>query len=79
MHDAIGLVGVAAIIAAYFLLQSDRVRYDNYSYLFLNGAGAVLIMVSLVYAFNLAAFVMEAIWVGISFYGAVKRWRREQG
>ncbi len=79
MYDAIGLAGVAAIIAAYFLLQSDRVRYDDYSYLFLNGAGAALILVSLVYAFNLAAFVMEAIWVGISIYGAVKRWRREQG
>ncbi len=75
LYDVIGLAGVVAIIIAYFLLQADRVRYDNYSYLFLNGAGATLILVSLVYAFNLAAFVMEAIWVAISIFGAVKRWR----
>lgn len=77
-YDAIGLAGVVAIIAAYFLLQTDRVRYDDYSYLVLNGAGAALILVSLVHAFNLAAFVMEAIWVAISIYGAIKRWQRER-
>ena len=79
VYDAIGLAGVVAIIIAYFLLQADRVRYDDYSYLILNGAGAALILVSLAYAFNLAAFVMEAIWVAISIYGAVKRWRRGRG
>ena len=79
IFDAIGLVGVAAIIAAYFLLQADRVRYDDYSYLALNGAGAALIIVSLIYAFNLAAFVMESIWVAISVYGAVKRYARGKG
>ncbi len=78
IYDAIGLAGVVAIIIAYFLLQANLVRYDEYSYLFLNGVGAALILVSLVYAFNLAAFVMEAIWVAISIYGAVKRWRRER-
>jgi predicted membrane protein len=77
VYDTIGLVGVVAIIIAYFLLQADRVRYDDYSYLFLNGAGATLILISLIYAFNLAAFVMEAIWVAISLYGAIKRWTRE--
>ena len=78
VYDVIGLAGVVAIIIAYFLLQADRVRYDDYGYLLLNGAGATLILVSLVYAFNLAAFVMESIWVAISVYGAVKRWRRER-
>ena len=78
IYDAVGLAGVAAIIAAFFLLQADQVRYDDYSYLALNGAGAALIIVSLIYAFNLAAFVMESIWVAISIYGAVKRGRRER-
>lgn len=77
IYDVIGLAGVVAIIIAYYLLQSDRLRYDDYSYLFLNGVGAVLIMISLAFAFNLAAFAMEAIWVAISIYGAVKRWRGE--
>ena len=76
MHDTIGLAGVAAILAAYFLLQIDKVRYDDYVYLFLNGAGSALILASLVNAFNLAAFTVEAIWVAISIFGALKRWRR---
>ncbi len=78
IFDAIGMVGVAAIIVAYLLLQADRVRYDDYSYLFLNGAGAGFILVSLVHAFNLAAFVMEGVWVAISLYGAIKRWQRDR-
>jgi len=79
IFDAIGLAGVAAIIAAFFLLQAKKVRYDDYSYLFLNGAGAALIIVSLLYEFNLSAFVMESIWVAISIYGAVKRYSGSRG
>lgn len=77
-YDLIGLVGVAAILLAYALLQFERVSYDGYGYLFLNGGGAALVMVSLLYAFNLAAFVLEGIWLTISIYGALKRLRRDR-
>ena len=76
LFDVIGLIGVAVILTMYFLLQADRLRYDDYSYLFLNGAGAMLILISLINKFNLAAFVIEAAWVAISIFGAVKRWHR---
>lgn len=77
-YDLVGLAGVAAILVAYALLQFERVSYDGYGYLFLNGAGAALVMVSLLYAFNLAAFVLEGIWLSISIYGALKRLRRDR-
>lgn len=77
-YDLIGLAGVAAILLAYALLQFERVSYDGYGYLFLNGGGAALVMVSLLYAFNLAAFVLEGIWLTISIYGVLKRLRRDR-
>ena len=35
-------------------------------------SGASLILVSLLYAFNLSAFLMELLWLGISIYGIVR-------
>lgn len=74
MHwfDWAGLFGVASILIAYFLLQSGRMRGDALPYQLLNAAGALLVLVSLLYAFNLSAFVMEAAWLAVSIYGIVR-------
>jgi hypothetical protein len=39
----------------------------------LNALGAFLIMVSLVFNFNLSAFLMEFFWFVISLLGAIRR------
>jgi paired small multidrug resistance pump len=70
------MTGVVVILTTYFMLQNDKLRYDDYSYLFLNIAGATLILVSLFNVFNLAAAAIEVAWIAISMFGAVKRWRR---
>ena len=44
-------------------------------YSLLNGLGALLIMVSLIYNFNLSSFVIEIAWLMISAYG-LWRWYR---
>lgn len=75
MFEVIGMTGVVVILTTYFLLQNDKLRYDDYSYLFLNIAGATLILVSLFNEFNLAAAAIEVAWITISMSGAVKRWR----
>jgi hypothetical membrane protein len=75
VFDVIGMTGVVVILTTYFLLQNDKLRYDDYSYLFLNIAGATLILVSLFNEFNLAAAAIEVAWIAISMFGAVKRWR----
>ncbi|MDE1885210.1 MAG: hypothetical protein KGH92_04815, partial [Xanthomonadaceae bacterium] len=61
MHwpDAIGLLGVILILFAYFLLQAGRLRGNALPYQLLNAIGAILVLVSLLYAFNLSAFLME--------------------
>jgi paired small multidrug resistance pump len=64
-YDWAGLVGVALTLVAFYLLQAGRLRGD----------GAFAVLLSLLYAFNLSAFVLEGLWLGISIYG-IARGRR---
>lgn len=70
--DILGLVGVGCFLIAYFLLQKERVRYDSGSYLLLNLAGSILVIISLLAHWNLPAFLLEAAWAIISIYGIYK-------
>lgn len=76
MFDAVGLVGVFLILLAYFLLQTEKISSDQLTYPVLNLMGAALILISLTQTFNLASFVIEVCWIGISVYGIVKILRR---
>jgi hypothetical protein len=76
--DFIGLVGVALILAAYFALQTARLSAEDWRFSAINGVGAVLIMVSLYFTFNLASFVIEVFWLAISAYGLWKAWKRRR-
>ena len=74
--DLLGLVGVGCIVAAYFLLQTEKMRFDDWPYLWLNAAGATAITLTLIVDFNLSALAMEVFWLLISLYGILKRVRR---
>ena len=74
-YDAIGLAGVALMIAAYALLQTQRLAAESAWFSALNGAGAALVLLSLVFEFNLSAFIVEFFWLVISVYG-LWRWSR---
>lgn len=76
-HDIIGSIGVATVIVTYLLLQTEKLESGSLRYSVLNGLGAGLIAFSLVYSFNLSAFVVEALWVLISLYGVVKYFLRK--
>jgi hypothetical protein len=71
MHwpDALGLLGVVLILLAYFLLQAHRLSGH---YQLMNAFGALLVLVSLLYAFNLSAFLMELAWLAVSIYGILQ-------
>lgn len=68
-HDVAGAVGVLLILATYALLQTGRMAPRRPAYPALNAVGSGLIVLSLVYDFNLSAFLVEAAWVAISLYG----------
>lgn len=72
LFDGIGLFGVLLILAAYFLLQVGRIKSHHLIYSVLNLLGAGLILFSLIFAWNLASFVVETFWLMISIYGVVK-------
>lgn len=77
-HDWVGLAGVAIVLLAYFLLQAGKLRGTGFIYQAMNAVGAATVVLSLLYDFNLSAFVVETAWVAISVYGMVRGWRMRQ-
>lgn len=74
-HTWVGNLGVLILIATYFALQIGKISSAQVAYSTLNALGAGLILFSLLFAFNLAAFLIEVFWVLISFIGIVKYFR----
>jgi hypothetical protein len=71
-YDVVGSIGVGLIILTYVALQIEKIRSEMLLYSLLNAVGATLILISLHYSFNFAAFVVEFFWALISIYGVVK-------
>lgn len=68
-HDFLGNLGVFAVLATYLLLQAEKMAPNSISYSLINAIGAVLILYSLSFDFNLSAVIIEAVWLMISMYG----------
>ncbi len=80
LPDLAGLVGVLLILAAYAGAQLGRLEPRRAPALVMNLVGASLILLSLTFRFNLSAFLMEAAWALVAFYGLVRLLiRRRQG
>jgi paired small multidrug resistance pump len=72
LPDVLGLGGSIAIALTYFANLQGAVRTDGWLYSLLNFVGASLILVSLYWAWNLPAAVMEGFWALISVYGLIR-------
>ena len=75
-HDVVGNLGVLTILGTYLALQAGRLDAKSVAYSALNAVGAGSITISLLFDFNLSAFLVEAAWVLVSFYGLARAWRR---
>jgi hypothetical protein len=73
--DIVGFIGVLLIVVTYLLLQLDKLPSSHPSYSLLNASGSLLIMVSLLFVFNLSAFLIEAFWFLISLLGIARSMR----
>jgi hypothetical protein len=71
-YDFAGNIGVVLMVLAYLLIQAEKIRSRDLSYSLMNGFGALLVVVSLLYRFNLSAFLVESFWFVISVYGLFK-------
>jgi hypothetical protein len=67
--DLIGIAGAITLMIAFLLLQLGRLSSSALAYSILNAAGASLIVFSLLFNFNLSAFIMEVFWIAISLVG----------
>ena len=73
--DLVGNIGVVILVITYLMLQLNKLRSDALAYSVLNAVGASLIVISLLFDFNLSALLMELFWVLISFVGIYRYFR----
>lgn len=69
LHDVIGNIGVALILLSYLLVQLGRASATGVRYIVANALGALLVLYSLWFDFNLSAFIIEITWLVISLVG----------
>ncbi|HYC97492.1 CBU_0592 family membrane protein [Brevundimonas sp.] len=72
LPDILGVVGVLMILTAYAGATSGRLDARRAPALLLNLTGALLILVSLYFDFNLSAVLMEGAWALVAVYGLVQ-------
>ena len=68
----VGIVGTALIIVAYLATQQGWITAEDWRYQLANLVGAILILLSLVTAWNLPVAIIESFWAVISVYGLVR-------
>ena len=68
----VGLIGVAAYLSAYGLLQLGRFKVEDSRYALLNGIGALAILYSLLFDFNLSSFITQSAWLIFTIIGYVR-------
>ena len=77
--DFIGLIGVAAYLLAYGLLQMGMLKIEDTRYAALNAVGGLAIIYSLLFNFNLSSFITQVFWLIFTIIGyARSRSRRAQ-
>ena len=69
LPDFVGLLGVAAYLTAYGLLQLGTLKVEDGRYALLNGTEASAIPASLWYDFNLASFITQTAWLALMIIG----------
>jgi hypothetical protein len=70
--DLFGVVGVLLILAAYAGATSGKLDARRAPALLLNLAGALLILLSLYFDFNLSAVLMEGAWALVALIGLAR-------
>ena len=72
LFDIIGMTGTFLVVGSFFLLQLGKAQPTGLMYNMMNLTGAILLLISLCYNFNLASFVIEIFWIAASLIGLYK-------
>lgn len=71
-YDFVGNVGVVLILGSYLLVQIRKLDATGLAYTISNGLGALFVLFSLLFDFNLSAFIIELVWALISLVGITR-------
>lgn len=82
IFDVIGMMGTFLVVGAFLFMQLGKLDPKGFQYNFMNLSGAILLLISLTYNFNLASFVIEIFWILaslIGLYNGIKAKRNSAG
>jgi CRP-like cAMP-binding protein len=72
LAQLIGVGGAISYLLSYALLQAGLLHGNSYTYAAMNGAGALMVMVSLIHAFNLASLLIQVSFLAVSVLGIAR-------
>ena len=75
MFQALGVCGVLVYIGAFAALQLKMIDGNSLTYTAMNLAAASLVLISLIYDFNLASALIQISWIIIGLVGLLVRLR----
>jgi hypothetical protein len=75
-YTASGILGAGCFIVSYFGALQGWLEPTNWRFPAINLAGALLVLVSFVDAWNLPSVLLECFWGLISLYGLARNLRR---
>lgn len=70
--DIIGWLGAAAVLYAYFLVSTNRIKGDSLHYQFFNVFGAICLIVNTFYNHAYPSMVVNIIWIAVAFYAVLR-------
>ncbi len=73
--DPVGIFGVILLLLAYYFLNMNKMTSLSLSYQWLNLLGALAILYSLYFNWNLSSALIESAWVLISVMGIYRALR----
>lgn len=74
--NLIGWVGSAAVIIAYVLVSTNRLRGDSAAYQVLNLIGGVFLIVNTIYWGAYPSTFVNFVWVGIAIFAIARAIRK---
>lgn len=76
--NIIGLFGVSLIVIAYLRIQTHQWKASDFIFPLTNLIGAICILFSLLFNWNLSSVVIELIWITISLFGLFSIFRNKR-
>lgn len=77
LFNAVGIIGVILILLGYYLITKGSLTGDDLGYHLMNLCGAVLLLISLMWTWNLPSVIIELCWMSISIWGIFRILRRK--